>query len=89
MQAIKEAVSSTVDKLGAAASSVTSTGKGDSATGDAPQTGAEPVVDTSSVSPTIERRNSLQKQLENRPDIQDLKNRNILLDTTAAPSVPP
>ena len=33
----------------------------------------------------IERRNSLEKHLQNRPDAQDLKNRNILFDTNAAP----
>lgn len=33
----------------------------------------------------IERRNSLEKHLQNRPDPQDLKNRHILLDTNVAP----
>lgn len=33
----------------------------------------------------IERRNSLEKHLQHRPDVQDLKDRHILLDTTAAP----
>ena len=41
-------------------------------------------VDESSISP-IERRNSLEKHLQYRPEAQDLKNRNILLDTNAAP----
>jgi hypothetical protein len=47
-------------------------------------------VDTTSISPTIgplERRNSLEKHLVNRPEAQDLKNRHILLDTNAAPYV--
>jgi len=49
-----------------------------------------PAVDDSSISPTrtgLERRNTLEKQLTQRPDAQDLKNRHILLDTTAAPSL--
>jgi len=33
------------------------------------------------------RRDSLEKPLQTRPEGQDLKNRNILLNTTAAPSV--
>ena len=41
-------------------------------------------VDETPISP-IERRNSLEKHLTNRPDVQDLKNRNILLNTSAAP----
>lgn len=41
-------------------------------------------VDTSSISP-LERRDSLEKHLQTRPETQDLKNRNILLDTNAAP----
>ncbi|KAK6376383.1 hypothetical protein LTS17_006978 [Exophiala oligosperma] len=43
-------------------------------------------VDESPISP-IERRNSLEKHLQLRPDAQDLKNRHILLDTHAAPSL--
>ncbi|GES65283.1 RPEL repeat protein [Aspergillus terreus] len=39
-----------------------------------------------SVSP-VERRNSLEKHLLNRPDAQDLKERHILLDTNVAPSL--
>lgn len=35
----------------------------------------------------MERRYSLEKHLEHRPDAQDLKNRNILLDTNAAPAL--
>jgi hypothetical protein len=45
-------------------------------------------VDESPISP-IERRNSLEKHLQHRPDVQDLKNRHILLDTTAAPCASP
>ena len=45
-----------------------------------------PSVDSSHISP-LERRDSLEKHLQTRPDEQDLKNRHILLDTTAAPSV--
>ena len=41
-------------------------------------------VDESPISP-IERRNSLEKHLQHRPDAQDLKNRNILYDSNAAP----
>lgn len=43
-------------------------------------------VDESPISP-VERRNSLEKHLQQRPDAQDLKNRHILLDTNAAPYV--
>ncbi|KAI9703435.1 MAG: hypothetical protein M1820_005908 [Bogoriella megaspora] len=43
-------------------------------------------VDTSSPSP-LERRNSLEKHLQTRPDEQDLKNRHILLDTKTAPAL--
>lgn len=32
-----------------------------------------------------ERRNSLEKHLQTRPDMQDLKDRHILLDTNLAP----
>ncbi|KAJ5389035.1 uncharacterized protein N7496_000103 [Penicillium cataractarum] len=34
-----------------------------------------------------ERRNSLEKHLQTRPDMQDLKNRHILLNTNVAPSL--
>ncbi|CAK3982448.1 related to RPEL repeat [Lecanosticta acicola] len=37
--------------------------------------------------PPLERRNSLEKHLQNRPEEQDLKDRHILLDTTAAPAL--
>lgn len=43
-------------------------------------------VDESPVS-TVQRRDSLEKHLQTRPDAQDLKNRHILLDSKAAPSV--
>ena len=35
----------------------------------------------------LERRNSLEKHLQTRPEEKDLKNRNILLDTKTAPYV--
>lgn len=47
---------------------------------------AEKSIDETPISP-IERRNSLEKHLQTRPDAKDLKDRNILLDTTAAPCV--
>ena len=43
-------------------------------------------VDTTPFS-QLERRNSLEKHLQTRPEEQDLKNRHILLDTTAAPAL--
>ncbi|KAF2836995.1 hypothetical protein M501DRAFT_996136 [Patellaria atrata CBS 101060] len=43
-------------------------------------------VDTTPISP-LERRDSLEKHLQMRPDAQDLKNRHILLDTNAAPAI--
>jgi len=48
------------------------------------------VVDETPISPvrSNERRNSLEKHLQHRPEAQDLKNRHILLDTTTAPYVP-
>lgn len=48
------------------------------------------VVDETPISPvrSQERRNSLEKHLQHRPEPQDLKNRHILLDTTTAPYVP-
>ncbi|KAI9797063.1 MAG: hypothetical protein M1833_005668 [Piccolia ochrophora] len=42
--------------------------------------------DESSISP-VERRNSLEKHLQQRPDPQELKDKHILLDTNAAPSL--
>ena len=44
----------------------------------------EVLVDETPLSP-IERQESLEKHLQMRPDAQDLKNRNILHDTNAAP----
>ncbi|GAB7338391.1 hypothetical protein MBLNU457_4686t1 [Dothideomycetes sp. NU457] len=49
-------------------------------------TSLPPAVDLSPVNP-LQRRDSLEKHLQMRPDAQDLKNRHILLDTTAAPSL--
>ncbi|WEW59625.1 hypothetical protein PRK78_005104 [Emydomyces testavorans] len=46
-----------------------------------------PLVDETPISPTTERRSSLEKHLQQRPDPQDLKDRHILLDTNAAPSL--
>ncbi len=43
-------------------------------------------VDESPISP-VERRNSLEKYLQMRPDPKDLKDRNILKDTKAAPYI--
>lgn len=43
-----------------------------------------PGVDETPLSP-IERQESLEKHLQMRPDAQDLKNRNILPQTNAAP----
>ncbi|KAF2454233.1 hypothetical protein BDY21DRAFT_387637 [Lineolata rhizophorae] len=53
---------------------------------------AEPAakpVDETPISPvrSPERRNSLEKHLQHRPEAQDLKNRHILMDTNAAPSL--
>lgn len=44
-------------------------------------------IDATPISPirSNERRNSLEKHLQHRPEVQDLKNRHILLDTTTAP----
>ncbi|KAF2476561.1 uncharacterized protein BDR25DRAFT_309933 [Lindgomyces ingoldianus] len=47
-------------------------------------------IDETPISPVrqgIERRNSLEKHLQHRPEAQDLKNRHILLDTNAAPAL--
>ncbi|EAW10986.1 RPEL repeat-containing protein [Aspergillus clavatus NRRL 1] len=45
-------------------------------------------IDESPLSTTsMDRRNSLEKHLQTRPDAQDLKERHILLDTTVAPSL--
>jgi len=51
---------------------------------------AASAIDESPISPARaapERRDSLEKRLAHRPDVQDLKNRHILLDTTAAPAL--
>jgi len=53
----------------------------------ADETVITPGVDTAPIGNVHERRNSLEKQLSNRPEEQDLKNRHILLDTTAAPAL--
>jgi len=47
----------------------------------------EAAIDETPISPTRERRDSLEKRLAHRPELQDLKNRNILLDTNAAPAL--
>ncbi|TKA69801.1 hypothetical protein B0A55_06463 [Friedmanniomyces simplex] len=44
-------------------------------------------VDATPIVSPLERRNSLEKHLQTRPEEQDLKNRHILLDTTAAPAL--
>jgi len=48
-------------------------------------------VDETPISPVNRpdhiRKNSLEKHLQRRPDAQDLKDRNILLDTSVAPSL--
>jgi hypothetical protein len=44
----------------------------------------KPEIDETPISP-IQRRDSLEKHLQHRPEAQDLKNRNILLNTNAAP----
>ena len=45
---------------------------------------SDPKVDETPISP-VQRRDSLEKHLQHRPEAQDLKNRHILLDTNAAP----
>ncbi|KAL3469365.1 hypothetical protein BJX99DRAFT_241510 [Aspergillus californicus] len=44
-------------------------------------------IDTSPVTPSLDRRDSLERHLMTRPDPQDLKDRHILLDTSVAPSL--
>ncbi|KAF9699001.1 hypothetical protein EKO04_003127 [Ascochyta lentis] len=46
-------------------------------------------IDATPISPvrSNERRGSLEKHLQHRPEAQDLKNRHILLDTTTAPAL--
>jgi len=48
--------------------------------------GDDAAIDISPISPA-DRRNSLEKHLQTRPEEQDLKNRHILLDTNAAPAL--
>jgi hypothetical protein len=44
------------------------------------------IIDETPISPSLpERRNSLEKHLQTRPEPQDLKDRHILLDTNVAP----
>ena len=47
------------------------------------------IIDETPIAPvrSSERRNSLEKHLQHRPEPQDLKNRHILLDTTTAPAL--
>jgi RPEL repeat protein len=45
----------------------------------------DPVIDESSISPSRAGMDTLEKRLAQRPEAQDLKNRNILMDTSAAP----
>jgi hypothetical protein len=51
-------------------------------------------VDDTPISPTLnpaatqQRRDSLEKHLQTRPELQNLKERHILLDTSLAPYVP-
>ncbi|MCJ1471978.1 hypothetical protein MMC13_000622 [Lambiella insularis] len=47
---------------------------------------SNPSIDTTPISP-VEKLGSLEKHLQTRPDPQDLKDRNILLDTNAAPAL--
>lgn len=44
-------------------------------------------VDQTPLNLNFERRNSLEKHLQTRPGMQDLKNRHILLDTNVAPYI--
>ena len=48
-------------------------------------------IDETPLSASPERRSSLEKHLQHRPDVQDLKDRHILLDTNVAPyaALPP
>ncbi|KAI9872673.1 MAG: hypothetical protein M1830_001311 [Pleopsidium flavum] len=45
-----------------------------------------PSIDETPISP-VQRRDSLEKHLQQRPDPKDLKDRHILLDTNAAPAL--
>lgn len=53
----------------------------------AASTAAAAEIDTSPIAPSLERRSSLEKHLQHRPEEQNLKDRHILLDTTAAPAL--
>lgn len=55
----------------------------------APTDTAAPSIDTTPLTSTTsrERRDSLEKHLQHRPDEQELKDRHILLDTNAAPAL--
>ncbi|OJJ66483.1 hypothetical protein ASPBRDRAFT_137571 [Aspergillus brasiliensis CBS 101740] len=44
-------------------------------------------IDETPLSASPERRSSLEKHLQRRPDVQDLKDRHILLNTNVAPSL--
>lgn len=44
----------------------------------------EKSIDETPISP-VQRRDSLEKHLQTRPEAKDLKDRHILLDTNAAP----
>lgn len=46
-------------------------------------------IDETPLSASPERRSSLEKHLQRRPDVQDLKDRHILLDTNVAPYAVP
>ncbi|KAK5135127.1 hypothetical protein LTR08_005652 [Meristemomyces frigidus] len=48
---------------------------------------APPAIDDGPIGSALDRQKSLEKQLAARPDEQDLRNRHILLDTTAAPAL--
>jgi len=53
----------------------------------AAEAAAQDVPEISNILPlsTKDRQDSLEKHLQQRPDVQDLKERNILLPTSAAP----
>ena len=48
---------------------------------------ASSTIDNAPIGSALDRQKSLEKQLASRPDEQDLRNRHILLDTTAAPAL--
>ncbi|KAI9051832.1 hypothetical protein LZ554_004094 [Drepanopeziza brunnea f. sp. 'monogermtubi'] len=57
----------------------------------ADETPRSAIIDETSISPgrpnNLVRQNSLEKHLQQRPDPQELKDRHILLDTSAAPAL--